>query len=57
MLSRYLSGGAMSQVVTSAHFSQKREVIDVLTAAFRETELTHLYFLPDPAENLFNWPR
>ena len=57
MLSRYLSGGAMSQVVTSAHFSQKREVIDALTAAFRETELTHLYFLPDPAENLFNWPR
>ena len=57
VFSRYLTGGAMSQVLTGARFSQTSELIEFLAAAFRETDITHIYFLPDTAVNPFNCPR
>ena len=53
--SRYLPGGAISRVPVAGNFSHKKSLIDFITAVFRETEHSQIYFTPDASANIFSF--
>jgi len=55
MFSRYMTGGAISWVPVKGNFSHKKSLVDFITAVFRETENSQIYFTPDTSANVFNF--
>jgi ribonucleoside-triphosphate reductase len=54
---RYLPGGAISWVPVEENFSHKKSLLDFISAVFRDTENTHIYFTPKSSANLFHFLR
>ena len=55
MFSRYMPGGVISWVPVKGNFSHKKSLVDFITAVFRETENSQIYFTPDASANVFNF--
>ncbi len=53
----HLNGGTISHILVGQHFSQKRDLMEFITAIYSETDAPCVYFLSDPSVDLFNWPR
>jgi ribonucleoside-triphosphate reductase (formate) len=52
-LSGYLPGGSMSYIATADYFSHKKELAEFLTAVFRDTQNSHIYFSSPSTANPF----
>ncbi len=54
---RHLPGGTISWVPIEENFSHKKLLLDFISAVFRDTENTHIYFTPTNSANLFHFLR
>jgi ribonucleoside-triphosphate reductase len=53
--SYYMPGGTISWIPVEGNFSHKKSLVDFMTAVFRETEISQIYFTPDSSANVFNF--
>ncbi len=53
--SRYLLGGAISQVAVQGNFAHKKDLMNFIATVSKETEISQIYFTPDASSNSFNF--